>query len=42
MRRDARAAERKAFLAAFRKEFTQFVYVKHIVMGNSIMHGRDG
>ena len=39
--RDARAAERKAFLAAFRKEFTQFVYVKHIVMGNSIMHATD-
>ena len=39
--RDARAAKRKAFLAAFRKEFTQFVYVKHIVMGNSIMHATD-
>gem|GEM_PF-276734 len=39
--RVARAAKRKAFLAQFRKEFTQFVYVKHIVMGNSIMHATD-
>ncbi|HRR35129.1 MAG TPA: hypothetical protein P5026_13590, partial [Kiritimatiellia bacterium] len=39
--RDARTAKRKAFLAAFRKEFKQFVYVKHIVMGNSIMHATD-
>ena len=36
-----RAARRRAFLAAFRKEFTQFVYVKHIVMGNSIFHATD-
>ncbi|HNX35761.1 MAG TPA: acetylxylan esterase [Kiritimatiellia bacterium] len=39
--RGERAAKRKAFLAQFRKEFTQFVYVKHIVMGNSIMHATD-
>jgi hypothetical protein len=33
--------KRAAFLANFRKDFTQFVYVKHIVMGNSIMHATD-
>ena len=36
-----RAQRRREFLAAFRKEFTQFVYVKHIVMGNSIFHATD-
>ena len=32
---------RKAFLSRFRKKFTQFVYVKHRVMGNSIMFSTD-
>ena len=36
-----RAQLRREFLAAFRKAFTQFVYVKHIVMGNSIFHATD-
>ena len=36
-----RAARRREFLAAFRKEFSQFVYVKHIVIGNSILHPTD-
>ncbi|MBQ6008713.1 MAG: hypothetical protein IJL17_09240 [Kiritimatiellae bacterium] len=36
-----RAQRRRKFLAAFRKDFTQFVYVKHIVMGNSIFHATD-
>ncbi len=36
-----RAARRRKFLAAFRKDFTQFIYVKHIVMGNSIFHATD-
>ena len=36
-----RAARRREFLAAFRKDFTQFIYVKHIVMGNSIFHATD-
>ncbi|NLX54463.1 MAG: hypothetical protein GXY58_05060, partial [Planctomycetaceae bacterium] len=39
--RGARAAKRRAFLADFRKDFKQFVYIKHIVMGNSIMHATD-
>jgi hypothetical protein len=39
--RGARATKRRAFLTDFRKDFTQFVYVKHIVMGNSIMHATD-
>ena len=38
---DERASRRREFLAAFRTEFTQFVYVKHIVMGNSILHPTD-
>ena len=36
-----RAKFRREFLASFRREFTQFVYVKHIVMGNSIFHATD-
>ena len=36
-----RVARRREFLAAFRKEFSQFVYVKHIVIGNSILHPTD-
>ena len=32
---------RKAFLSRFREKFTQFVYVKHRVMGNSIMFSTD-
>ena len=36
-----RAARRREFLSAFRKEFSQFVYVKHIVMGNSIFPATD-
>ena len=37
----AHTVNRRAFLAGFRRHFTQFVYVKHIVMGNSIMHATD-
>ena len=32
---------RREFLAAFRADVPEFVYVKHLVMGNSIMHATD-
>ena len=36
-----RAAKRRAFLAEFRAICDEFVYVKHLVMGNSIIHATD-
>ncbi len=33
--------KRTKFLKEFRGKFTQFIYVKHIVMGNSIIHATD-
>jgi len=39
--RAARTAERRAFLAKIRAICPAFIYVKHIVMGNSIMHATD-
>ena len=39
--RKAREAARRAFLAQFREKCGTFLYVKHIVMGNSIMHATD-
>ncbi len=37
----ARREQRRAFLAKFRAKCDAFIYVKHIVMGNSIMHATD-
>lgn len=39
--RAAREKARRAFLASFRTRCDQFLYVKHLVMGNSIMHATD-
>ena len=39
--RTACAARRRDFLATFRETCDAFLYVKHIVMGNSIMHATD-
>ena len=39
--RAARLAKRRAFLAKFRAKCDAFIYVKHLVMGNSIMHATD-
>ena len=36
-----RAEMRREFLAKFRDDVAEFVYVKHLVMGNSIMHATD-
>lgn len=36
-----RAAKRRAFLSEFRRLCDEFVYVKHLVMGNSILHATD-
>ena len=36
-----RAAMRRDFLAKFSADVPEFVYVKHLVMGNSIMHATD-
>ncbi len=36
-----RRAQRRAFFKRFREKCEAFIYVKHIVMGNSIMHATD-
>ncbi|MCQ2389867.1 MAG: hypothetical protein MJ240_00470 [Kiritimatiellae bacterium] len=39
--RAEREARRRQFLMTFREKCAAFIYVKHIVMGNSIMHATD-
>ena len=36
-----RLAARREFLKAFREKCPEFIYVKHLVIGNSIMHATD-
>ena len=36
-----RQAKRREFLKAFREQCADFIYVKHLVIGNSIMHATD-
>ena len=39
--KETRTAERREFLKEFRRLCPEFIYVKHLVMGNSIMHATD-
>ena len=38
---EGRWAKRRAFLKAFREKASQFVYVKHFIIGDSILYGTD-